>query len=262
MMLAALSWLALATAIRTPAAAPNTPPRKIVNVSNSAVRYDTDGNIVNSHSGNLVFVNGTYFLYGEYYGHAHFTSDGTVHHQNQRPLPAIDSLLPRLSVYTSSDMVQWSFKGLLHNNSGDTSRWWANSGHWPGGATDSGQWWCPAAVYSKARRKMLIWFTAVPGQCCEAFWGVAESSDGVHFDLITLNETGVASYMGTAPSHTATANANANVLGRHAAAKHRWPAAAGPGPSPVANGRPSRGPRTATRCWSTTTASATSRTRA
>ena len=29
------------------------------------------------------------------------------------------------------------------------------------GATDSGQWWCPAAVYSKARQKMLIWFTAV-----------------------------------------------------------------------------------------------------
>ena len=26
--------------------------------------------------------------------------------------------------------------------------------------------------------------------CCDAYWGVAESSDGIHFELISLNETG------------------------------------------------------------------------
>ena len=174
-------------------------PSTVVNVSNAAIRYDTNGSIVNAHSGNIVFANGSYFLYGEYYGHAHFTSSGTVH-------------LPRLSVYTSPDMVTWSFRGLLHNNTANTSRWWADSGQWEGAATDSGQWWCPTAVYSKVRQKMLIWFTAVPSQCCNAFWGVAESSDGVHFDLITLNETGVTTYAGASRHRPPTASKGGDTI--------------------------------------------------
>lgn len=37
-------------------------------VSNAVPRVDTDGNIVDAHSGNIVEMNGTYFLYGEFYG--------------------------------------------------------------------------------------------------------------------------------------------------------------------------------------------------
>ena len=66
----------------------------------------------------------------------------------------------------------------------------ANSGHWPGAATNTGQWWCPTAIYHPQRRKIILWFTAVPSTCCGAYWGVAESSDGVQFDLITLTEKG------------------------------------------------------------------------
>lgn len=42
-------------------------------------------------------------------------------------------------------------------------------------------------------------FTATPGACCTAFWGVAESSDGVHFDLLSMNETG-ANHLNTSTS--------------------------------------------------------------
>jgi hypothetical protein len=45
-------------------------------------------------------------------------------------------------------------------------------------------------VWSEARQKVILWWTATPGACCDAYWGVAESSDGIHFDLISLNETG------------------------------------------------------------------------
>ena len=45
-------------------------------------------------------------------------------------------------------------------------------------------------VYSEARRKIILWWTATPGPCCDAYWGVAESSDGIHFTLISMNETG------------------------------------------------------------------------
>ena len=45
-------------------------------------------------------------------------------------------------------------------------------------------------MWSEARQKVILWWTATPGACCDAYWGVAESSDGIHFDLISLNETG------------------------------------------------------------------------
>jgi hypothetical protein len=33
---------------------------------------------------------------------------------------------------------------------------------------------------------MILWWSATTGECCEATFGVAESSDGIHFDLVTL----------------------------------------------------------------------------
>lgn len=42
----------------------------------------------------------------------------------------------------------------------------------------------------EARRKIVLWWTATPAACCDAYWGVAESVDGIHFVLVSLNETG------------------------------------------------------------------------
>ncbi len=33
---------------------------------------------------------------------------------------------------------------------------------------------------------MILWWSATTGECCEATFGVAESSNGIHFDLVTL----------------------------------------------------------------------------
>eukprot|EP01050_Picozoa_sp_SAG11_P010754 SAG11_NODE_1097_length_5882_cov_3.116376_5_plen_462_part_00 len=151
-------------------------PRASVTISNSKLRMDSSNRPVNAHSGNIVKMGSTYFMYGENYGDAPgYAVPGTVN-------------LPRLAVYSSPDMVKWTFGGLLHNNT--PGKHWADSGLWPGAATDTGTWWCPWAVYAKARRRIILWWTATPGACCDAAWGVAESTDGVHFDLITLNETG------------------------------------------------------------------------
>jgi len=143
-----------------------TPPGTVV-ISNALPRLDTLGKPVNAHSGNVVKMGDTFFLYGEWYGTGPYTVVG-------------ETALPRLSVYHSHDMVNWKFGGLLHNNT--AGRPWADTGLWPGGATDTGTWWCPWAVFSETRKKIILWWTATPGPCCDAYWGVAESSDGIHFE--------------------------------------------------------------------------------
>ena len=149
-------------------------------ISNVAIRYDVDGRIVDCHSGNIVKMGDTYFMYGEYYG-------------NNHQAVSTNTDRPRLSVYTSKDMQAWTFGGLLHNNTKGNNTW-ANSGLWPGAAKDMGTWWCPVGVYNQARKKIILWWTATPGSCCDAFWGVAESDDGIHFELITMNETGATAF--------------------------------------------------------------------
>ena len=41
-------------------------------------------------------------------------------------------------------------------------------------------------MWSEKRGKVILWWSATTGECCEATFGVAESSDGIHFDLVTL----------------------------------------------------------------------------
>ena len=145
-----------------------------VSISNSKPRLTTSGKVVDAHSGNIVGpVNGTYFLYGEWYGDGNFD----VTH-------AVD--LPKLAVYTSTTLTSgsWQFRGLLHNN---TSPGWVDSPLWPW--APRGAWYVPSAVYSEARQKFVIYWTASQAECCEAQWGVAQSDDGVHFQLLSLNQT-------------------------------------------------------------------------
>ena len=69
---------------------------KVVVIHNDVARRDVDGNYVDAHDGKIVHVNGTYFLYGEWYGTGPYSVIGTLD-------------LPRLSVYHSKDMVHWEF---------------------------------------------------------------------------------------------------------------------------------------------------------
>ena len=148
---------------------------KIIQISNSKPRRDVNNNIINAHSGNIVFVDSTYFLYGENYGNG---SNYIVPNNTK---------IPKLVVYTSPDMLTWTFKGFLHNNSIDQTKWWQHSGKWP--HFPNGTWWSPSAMFDKKSKSFILYFGASTGECCDAYFGIAQSFDGVHFQLITLNET-------------------------------------------------------------------------
>jgi beta-xylosidase len=124
-----------------------------------------------------VYVNGTYFMYGEYYGRGPYIVTG-------------NELFPKLSVYTSTDMVTWNYGGLLHNNSKGVEGAppvWSESPHWK--YHPKGTWWSPSAVYDKRSDSIIIWFSASPGECCSAYFGIAKSRNGVNFELVSLSET-------------------------------------------------------------------------
>ena len=146
---------------------------KSVKISNKDPRRDVEGRIVDCHDGNIVGpINGTYFIYGELYGNSNFAVAG-------------NSMLPKLSVYTSPDLTSgsWAFRGLLHNN---TFPGWANSSVWKW--APKGAWYSPSVVYSEPHKKFIIYWTASAEECCEASWGVAQSFDGIHFELTSLTQ--------------------------------------------------------------------------
>ena len=127
--------------------------------SNAVSRRTAAGDIIDSHSNVMLEINGTFFLYGEF--HAHGQNEGA------------SSPVPKLSVYTSKDMNTWEFGGLLHNNTAAT---------WGADAEES-NFWCPDAVWDAKRQRVVIYFT---NQGHAGGWGVATSSDGVHFELVGL----------------------------------------------------------------------------
>jgi hypothetical protein len=146
---------------------------KDITISNAKPRLDTNGNIVDAHNGNIVGpVNGTYFLYGEYYGSSNFAVTGSTK-------------LPKLSVYTSTNLTSgsWYFHGLIHNN---TSPGWSTkySSKWPWAPL--GSWYSPSAIYSEVHSKFIIYWSASQKDCCLASWGIAQSDDGIHFELVTM----------------------------------------------------------------------------
>ncbi len=129
-------------------------------------RVAATGEIVDSHSNVMLEINGTFYLYGEWHANGHNEGRG--------------SPVPKLSVYTSTDMTSWEFRGLLHNNTADG---------W-GAAAEKSNFWCPDAVWDHRRQRVVLYFT---NQGTAGGWGVATSSDGVHF---TLQHLGIGSSQG------------------------------------------------------------------
>ena len=126
---------------------------RLVTIYNDRPRFDVEGKYVDAHDGNIVFHNGTFYLYGEFYGNLTgrpFNSDGGW------------GAAPQLSVYTSSDLTAWAFRGHLFNSSV------------PSG--ESFTKWIPTALWSPACGCFVLWFGS-------GGWAVATSIDGVNFDL-------------------------------------------------------------------------------
>ena len=75
---------------------------RVVTINNNITRTDSKGKILDSHSGVIVEVNGTYYLYGERYGN----TTGLVNAWASQGSP-------RIGVYTSTDLQTWVDHGYM-----------------------------------------------------------------------------------------------------------------------------------------------------
>ena len=129
---------------------------RTVTLYNDRVRLDVDGRVVDAHDGCIVPFRGAYFLYGEFYGNltgGSFSGGGW-------------GIAPQLAVYSSPDLVSWTFRGHLFDASVP--------------ANASFTKWIPTAVVKNDT--IILWFGS-------GAWSVATSRDGVSFELVSRYET-------------------------------------------------------------------------
>jgi hypothetical protein len=108
---------------------------KLVTIHNDQPRVDVDGAFVDAHDGNIVFHNGTYYLYGEFYGN--------LTGRPFSPAPGWGAS-PQLAVYTSPDLTAWTFRGHLFNASVPSTAGFTK--------------WIPTALWSPACACFVLWF--------------------------------------------------------------------------------------------------------
>jgi hypothetical protein len=77
---------------------------KLVTIRNDVARLDTNGNVIDCHSGMILAVNGVFYLYGERYTN----SKGFG--------PSPPQLFPKIVVYTSPDLMAWTYQGEVLND--------------------------------------------------------------------------------------------------------------------------------------------------
>ncbi|WP_433893630.1 family 43 glycosylhydrolase [Streptomyces sp. CA-111067] len=105
-------------------------------LGDQVVRFDTDGNAVDAHDGEIDFFNGTYYLYGTSYD-CGFAWQATT------------SPFCGFKVYTSPDLVHWTDRGQLFD---------ATGGVWQG-RCDGATYGCfrPHIGYDASTRKYVLW---------------------------------------------------------------------------------------------------------
>lgn len=135
----------------------------LVTISNKDPRRDVNGDIIDCHSGMILAVNGVYYMYGE------------VYHNNTGFGPSPPVMFPKIAVYTSPDMVSWTPRGEAISD-------------WP--TKPYGTFFTPFAIYNKPTQTFVLYFNAYLNGCCEGNWGIATSTDGIHFTLQTTNAVG------------------------------------------------------------------------
>lgn len=135
----------------------------LATIRNDVSRLDTNGSIIDCHSGMILAGDGEYLMYGERY------------ENNTGFGPSPPLMFPKIVVYSSIDMQVWSFRGYAIND-------------WP--TKPYGTFFTPWVTYNEASGLFVLWFNAYLHGCCTGNWGVATSVDGISFDIVSLNETG------------------------------------------------------------------------
>ena len=111
---------------------------RLVTIHNDKPRYDVDGALVDAHDGMILAVNGSYFLYGEFYN------------QTTGNYPWAGGY-PKLSVYTSPDLLAWTFRAPL--------------------LIGGQEGWIPNVFYDAKRQRFVCWYGV-------GDWGVGASRTG------------------------------------------------------------------------------------
>ena len=142
---------------------------RTVTIQTDAARRDVDGDYIDAHDGKIVEHGGTYFLYGESYGNQTLvrpTACLTILRPTCLPraqprrsgcqaTPYPWSAWPRLKVYTSPDLVHWTFRGDPLPMVGGTL-------------------WIPNVIYHEPTETFVMWYGS-------GGWATATSKDGIHF---------------------------------------------------------------------------------
>jgi hypothetical protein len=134
-----------------------------VTISNIEPRRDVNGTIMDIHDGTLTYFAGLYYYYGASYGLC--------------KEPAGDSgcsdvgvgkcgfqLNHNVSLYTSTDLKTWQFKGHVFEMARDS----------PVPAIQ----FCPKVLYNALTKKWVLWYNWIAkGDFSKSYYGVATSSD-------------------------------------------------------------------------------------
>ena len=123
-----------------------------VTIRNDIARRAQDGSYVDAHAGCILEHNGTYFLYGESYGNQTLAT----------PYPWSNH--PRLAVYTSQNLVNWTYRGPVLTRK-----------------QVPGTLWIPRVIFDDKTQTFILWFGS-------GGWGTATSKDGINFIPATLKQ--------------------------------------------------------------------------
>ncbi|MFT3787509.1 MAG: PA14 domain-containing protein [Tepidisphaeraceae bacterium] len=115
-----------------------------------SIWLDTDGNPINAHGGSVTFVDGVYYWYGEQ--RRHDPSVGTANSEG-------------ISVYSSTDLLNWTYNGLVLSSATTT-----NSDLAFGRVIER-----PRVVYNDATNQYVMWLHIDSPDYAEGKAGVAVS---------------------------------------------------------------------------------------
>lgn len=124
---------------------------------------DTDGNPINAHGGGILYHNGKYYWYGEY-------KKGETTLPEWATWESYRTDVSGVSCYSSPDMVNWTFEGLVLPAVKDIP---SHDLH-PSKVLER-----PKVVYNPKTRKFVMWFHAESADYSKAASGVAVSDSPV-----------------------------------------------------------------------------------
>ncbi|MCC3704130.1 glycoside hydrolase family 43 protein [Rouxiella badensis] len=109
---------------------------------------DTNGNLINAHSGGVIYQNGTYYWYGEF--RSPKPKNNTHWDSNQK-----------VTIYKSKDMHNWQYVGIALDLSGAPENWDLER---------------PKVIYNEKNKQYVMWFHLEPNRkFTEGLAGVAVS---------------------------------------------------------------------------------------